>query len=925
MPPRSLFKIPLLRCHITKIIGIFVLVLGLALAISPSVFAQQVALNECVHLHTDRSSYAIGDTIWFKGYITTGTMQQKSALSKVLYIDLINEKDSIQKNLKLEIVNGTVYGNFAITGDMEEGLIRLRAYTKWMRNFSDDYFFDKTILLFNPYTKELAATPSYDYKTTEGVSSLSTKIKFTNPDGTKMANTQVGYSLMANHETAVKGSTKTDAEGMLIVNIPAKSSNTAVSTYLETSTVFKNQQGISKSFSINAPLKDIDVQFLPEGGSLIYGRPSKVGFKAIGIDGRGLAITGTLVDDQGKKLAAIKSQFAGMGSFTFTPETGRTYSVLIDNQPIKQRQYALPQIKSQGYALAVTQGNDSVYVKIYGVSATITDSLKLKISSGSYVIAMKSVAQKAINSQLAFSKNDFPYGISQISLITGLGQIASQRIVFIKNAKKLDLSFAADKATADYANVNGYAFPTNQPIKLSIKALEAGKIDTSANLSVAVSREEFQIKEQDESTIYTSLLLSPELNGYIESPNYYFLSDSANTDEALDNLMLTQGYRDYTPLTAISSLLKGSRTPSVADLALSTLPKEIHFWPEIKGMDVAGIAKNNNGSVAGNARVTLLSLNAGIMEEVMSGPDGRFAIDSLNFLNGTKFTVQAKYPENTKKIRVTMFNAYPQPVAVSRNAASIPMFYPEQSTLPTENSELPLASRSRALKEVSIQSKAGDKIVYARQAGLQIPEGSSDQTIYLNSPEKCANLGICLNGLAAGIVFKPYQSVMSYPFFRDSAMNVILNGRLVTDSIEIAGIFDNNVVQPDDIGRIEVVRTNLAIINSLTTNSRPAILILTKRNYNNLDTYIPDFTYYIPEGYSQTPNLYIPKYSYEGTNTLKSSVYTLYWDSNVHPDQNGKVDLELTSQAPTGFYRVTIEGISSTGAVGRKTFRFSVK
>ncbi len=918
MSPQSLFNMLLNHFHSFKIGAKLSLILIVSLVSSINTSAQvdtAKTMTEHVHLHTDRSSYALGDTIWFKGYITGGNGQKNTKLSKVLYIDLVNEKDSVQKNLKLEIVNGVVYGNFALTGDIEEGLIRLRAYTRWMRNFSSEYFFDKTLLLFNPFSRELSAQPSFEFNTASGTPSLSTNIRFTNPDGIKMANTEVRYRLFTNHETAIKGNVQTDAEGLLTINIPAKTSNLPASSYLETYPTLKNQTGISKSFSVNRALKDVDIQFLPEGGTLVYGVPNKIGFKAIGIDGKGLSISGTVVNDLGKKLSTFKSYFAGMGSFIFTPEKGHTYAVILDNESVKQTNYLLPKPKLEGYSIAVTQGVDSVFVNINGFLTTKPDSLYLRISAFGHTIIEQPVNQQSSRQTIAFYKYKLPYGICQISLLSSSNSIYAQRIVFIKNNKKLDLNIAANKTS----------YSLDQQIKFKIQASQAGKIDTSANLSISVSREEFQLKEQDEITIYSSLLLSPELKGYIESPNYYLGSESAAVDEALDNLMLTQGYRAYSPSIKDNAPLGMNNALSAKENSLSSPATQRLFKPETKGIEVTGIARNTNGTPAANARVTLLSLNAGIMEEVMSDKDGRFALDNLNFLNGIKFTVQAKYPENTKKIRITMDNPYPQIVNPSRNGPLIDLFYPSAKLAAAENNGFPIVPRSRALMEVSIQSKATDRIVYARQSSIQIPEGHSDQTIYLNSPEKCANLGICLNGLAAGIQFKSYRSVMSYPFFRDSAMNVILNGRLITDSIEIAGIFDNNVVLPEDIGKVEIVRTNLSLINALLSNSRPSILILTKRKYTNLDTYIPDFTYYIPEGYSQTANLYVPKYAYDGTNALKSSVYTLYWDSSVHPDEKGNIDLELNNNIPIGIYRLTIEGISASGGIGRKTFRFSVK
>jgi hypothetical protein len=56
--------------------------------------------QEKVYLHMDKPYYALGDTIWFKGYVTIGSRHQLSALSGALYVDFITEQDSVIRSLK---------------------------------------------------------------------------------------------------------------------------------------------------------------------------------------------------------------------------------------------------------------------------------------------------------------------------------------------------------------------------------------------------------------------------------------------------------------------------------------------------------------------------------------------------------------------------------------------------------------------------------------------------------------------------------------------------------------------------------------------------------------------------------------------------------------------------------------------------------
>src|SRR5476651_1748646 len=54
---------------------------------------------EKVYLHFDKPYYALGDTIWFKAYVTID-QHQPSPLSRILYVDILGPRDSLVESLK---------------------------------------------------------------------------------------------------------------------------------------------------------------------------------------------------------------------------------------------------------------------------------------------------------------------------------------------------------------------------------------------------------------------------------------------------------------------------------------------------------------------------------------------------------------------------------------------------------------------------------------------------------------------------------------------------------------------------------------------------------------------------------------------------------------------------------------------------------
>jgi len=100
---------------------------------------------EKAHLHLDRQLYFPGDTIWFKAYVTAGSVHQLSALSRMLYAELIGPKDTVIKRLTLGLDTGIAAGDFDLPYNIAPGSYHIRAYTNWMRNAGPEYFYEQAI------------------------------------------------------------------------------------------------------------------------------------------------------------------------------------------------------------------------------------------------------------------------------------------------------------------------------------------------------------------------------------------------------------------------------------------------------------------------------------------------------------------------------------------------------------------------------------------------------------------------------------------------------------------------------------------------------------------------------------------------------------------------------------------------------------
>ena len=104
--------------------------------------------SEKVYLQTDRDNYVPGETVWLKGYLFEGIGHGIDSTSRVLYVDLVDtEKSRVVQQIKLKATQGQAPGQLTLPDSLPTGTYLLRAYTGWMRNFPDTYYFSKTLTL----------------------------------------------------------------------------------------------------------------------------------------------------------------------------------------------------------------------------------------------------------------------------------------------------------------------------------------------------------------------------------------------------------------------------------------------------------------------------------------------------------------------------------------------------------------------------------------------------------------------------------------------------------------------------------------------------------------------------------------------------------------------------------------------------------
>ena len=135
-----------------------------------SLYAQEkksIPSIEKIYIHTDRSTYVVGESLWYKAYSVYAYNNVLFNKSNVLYVELISPDSKIIARNKTRLEDGLAHGDFKLSDSIgiKSGVYQLRAYTNWNRNFGADFIFKKNIEILDVFKNTNIASPENLLKT----------------------------------------------------------------------------------------------------------------------------------------------------------------------------------------------------------------------------------------------------------------------------------------------------------------------------------------------------------------------------------------------------------------------------------------------------------------------------------------------------------------------------------------------------------------------------------------------------------------------------------------------------------------------------------------------------------------------------------------------------------------------------------------
>jgi len=115
-------------------------------------FKDQLMLfpQEKLYLHTDKSAYIAGDTIWFRAHVVDAATHIPATVSRCVYVELINQLDSVIHRVRVCLSDSIYCGYMPIPISVPQSSYHLCAYTRFMENLNQDCLFDVELPVINP-------------------------------------------------------------------------------------------------------------------------------------------------------------------------------------------------------------------------------------------------------------------------------------------------------------------------------------------------------------------------------------------------------------------------------------------------------------------------------------------------------------------------------------------------------------------------------------------------------------------------------------------------------------------------------------------------------------------------------------------------------------------------------------------------------
>ena len=851
--------------------------------------------QEKIHVMTDKPYYITGDTVWLRAFVVNAVNHQPVDASKFVYVELLSPMNEVAMRIKIRERDGVFKGYLPLDPTrVAEGEYTLAAYTMFMQNQGEQYFFKKKVKITSSFAIKRKIEHEFEWKN-QGKDNESLKINLRYLDAETeqpCPYNSFSYTLPNGKTTDWKGSDRN-----LSIEIDHKS--------LRDGAVFVQYGNYGKYITFPpSSSTTYDVSFYPEGGYLVPGFENRMTFKAINSNGKSIDITGDIVDGSGNKVASITTTYDGMGLVDFTPQAWITYHAICQNEELGEKSFDLPQVRNDATVLQVSNEDKTVKIEAKGSQQ----------STAIIAVQQRGILLATGFGSVTIETDTLPAGVVQALLMNENGRMLSERLFFVTGKQSPRAKLNSDKQDYD----------SRELVQASVDLSEFTFADTIAgNFAVSVT-DDRTIAPDSTTSILTDLLLQSDLQGHVNNPAWYFISP--DRQQELDMLMMTQGWRRY---DVPRSLIGRGVAPQ---------------FPIEQGQALSGTVRTEwRNKLMQNAMVKVIAPRIRYADIATSDKNGRWEINNVVFPDSTKFIIQAVNKKGSSLSNLFIDqDAFP--------SLSILNFDRDLKKHEAEENELNISyisnEKNRLQYVDGVASVLLDEIVvqrYKRSKPLTIYElvathsrdykffekrGISD---FETALRYFTGIAITPNGLCSTRNRGELIGIMvdGTPLIGSEGPSTVGMGQIVATGSDDSFRMLKDMCPFDIVKQIDFIRGAEALAFGGGAY-KGGIVAITTKDGTELRKGRPDYTIktFKPLGYQRPAEFYAPRYDTgnggigEGTDLRE----TIYWNPSIAIGNNKQARFNFyTGDAASTSYTITIEGVTANGELIHATKKITKK
>ncbi|WP_312076399.1 TonB-dependent receptor plug domain-containing protein [Chryseobacterium sp.] len=862
--------------------------------------------KEKTYIQTSHVFYKPGEMMYFKISVLDAETNLPTTQSKVVNFEIANPSGAIVSKQKIEIKNGTADGNFHFNEELSGGIYKIRAFTAWMQNEAGKNVFEKEITLQKIVSPRILMKLDFLKKGYGAGDEVIADFSMRSLSNLPIPFYEATFTAMHDGEKISEGSLITDKEGkyLLKFKLPEvlKSSDALL-------TIKVNFDGFTESISRNIPivLNNLDLKFMPEGGTFINGTEQNLAFKITDEFEKPVDAVLAIFNQNHQKITEVSAYNFGMGNFLFTPRKGETYYAKVLKPENISKIYQLPEAKDEGVLLNILKENESLKISIHSTSER---NVSVKGSFREKEVYAKDLMLKKGFNQIEISEKEFPVGICRFTVFENEIPLA-ERIVFTNENKQLKVKMTPVKKN----------YLPREKVVVDIETLDENNKPIPANLGVSVVDDKLWTYADDKQNhILSWLLVDSELKGKIEKPQFYFDKKEEKAPKSLDLVMLTNGYRYF------------ELSPEVLT------QKKYKFLPE-KRNPIYGIVEDEDKNPV-KSEVYLLE-NKNLKKQITS-ENGLFYFTDLSAQYQHKIIAKPLDKNKKVKVRLLSFKLQINPLE-KQNLKNIDVeeiikeAEIKEKTKTTEGVERLIRNRPSVNSRAdTIKAQQDISEVVMIGYGVRKKEVTGAVQTVVSNDFNNQNAVMALSGRVAGL-----EISAGNPGSQDK--NVLIRGNSsVSNTAEPLYVIDGVVASSSEfkslnaktINNISILKDAAATSVYGSRASNGVIIINSVNNRNggvtfNITPKSQYTVYEIPRDsltyYSYSRKFSYPEYKSTITPYRHDYRETLYWNPTVETDKNGKAQIEFYQSDASSAFRIITEGISAKGLIGRDETTYSAQ